>query len=163
MPVLGSRCDRQCPAIHSHLALLGPIPNPRRDFLAGEFHCRLHFSSAHLVEGLFRNLCRADVRGQRGVGDRNPADALMGARSTDDDFKTTQKKPRPNKSVTGLIDTSDVCLALDAAKVGLRDPNATDTFEFRGVTGCFSTMEIHRNGRPVILTCHLGNSKRSRI
>ena len=26
-----------------------------------------------------------------------------------------------------------------------------DTFEFGGVTGCFSTMEIHRNGRPVIL------------
>src|SRR6202047_35699 len=67
--------------------------------------------------------------------------------------KTTQKKPGPNKSVTGLIDTSDVCLPLDAAKAWLRNPNATDTFEFGGVTGCFSTMEIHRNGRPVILTC----------
>ena len=44
--------------------------------------------------------------------------------------KTTQKKPEPNKSVTGLIDTSDVCLPLDAAKAGLRNPNATDTFEF---------------------------------
>jgi len=65
--------------------------------------------------------------------------------------KTTQKKPGPNKSVTGLIDTSDVCLPLDAAKAWLRNPNATDTFEFGGVTGCFSTMEIHRNGRPVIL------------
>lgn len=67
--------------------------------------------------------------------------------------KTTQKKAGPNKSVTGLIDTSDVCLPLDAAKVWLRNPNATDTFEFGRVTGCFSTMEIHRNGRPVILTC----------
>jgi len=67
--------------------------------------------------------------------------------------KATQKKPRSNKSVTGLIDTSDVCLPLDAAKAWLRNPNATDTFEFGGVTGCFSTMEIHRNGRPVILTC----------
>jgi len=67
--------------------------------------------------------------------------------------KTTQKKPGPNKSVTGLIDTGDVCLPLDAAKVWLRNPNATDMFEFGGVTGCFSTMEIHRNGRPVILTC----------
>ena len=67
--------------------------------------------------------------------------------------KTTQKKPGPNKSVTGLIDTSDVCLPLDAAKAWLRNPNATDTFEFGGVKGCFSTMEIHRNGRPVILTC----------
>ena len=66
--------------------------------------------------------------------------------------KTTQKKPGPNKSVTGLIDTSDVCLPLDAAKAWLRSPNATDTFEFGGVTGCFSTMEIHRNGRPIILT-----------
>ena len=67
--------------------------------------------------------------------------------------KTTQKKQGPNKSVTGLIDTSDVCLPLDAAKAWLRNPNATDTFEFGGVKGCFSTMEIHRNGRPVILTC----------
>jgi DNA-binding response OmpR family regulator len=66
--------------------------------------------------------------------------------------KTAQKKPGPNKSVTGLIDTSDVCLALDAAKAWLRNPNAIDTFEFGGVTGCFSTMEIHRNGRPIILT-----------
>ena len=66
--------------------------------------------------------------------------------------ETTQKKPGPNKSVTGFIDTSDVCSPLDAAKAWLRNPNATDTFEFGGVTGCFSTMEIHRNGRPVILT-----------
>jgi DNA-binding response OmpR family regulator len=67
--------------------------------------------------------------------------------------KTTQKKPGPNKSVTGLSDTGDVCLSLDAAKAWLRNPNATDTFEFGGVTGCFSTMEILRDGRPVILTC----------
>jgi DNA-binding response OmpR family regulator len=65
--------------------------------------------------------------------------------------KTTQKKPGPNKSVTGLIDTSDVCLPLDAAKAWLRNPNAIDTFEFGGVKGRFSTMEVHRNGRPVIL------------
>jgi len=67
--------------------------------------------------------------------------------------KTTRKKPGPNKSVTGLIDTGDVFLRLDAAKALLRNPNTTDTFEFGGVKGCFSTMEIHRNGRPVILTC----------
>ncbi|MEY2607948.1 MAG: two-component system, OmpR family, alkaline phosphatase synthesis response regulator PhoP [Verrucomicrobiota bacterium] len=66
--------------------------------------------------------------------------------------KTTQKKLGPNKSVTGLIDTSDVCLPLDAAKAWLKNPNAKDTFEFGEVKGCFSTMEIHRNGRPVILT-----------
>src|ERR1700730_10727136 len=52
--------------------------------------------------------------------------------------KTTQKMPGSNKSLTGLIDTSDVCLPLDAAKAWLRNPNATDTFEFGGVTGCFS-------------------------
>src|SRR5215470_5223793 len=65
---------------------------------------------------------------------------------------TTQKKLGSSKSVTGLTDTSDVCLPLDAAKALLRNPNATDTFEFGGVKGCFSTMEIHRNGRPVTLT-----------
>src|SRR5258708_29666355 len=57
--------------------------------------------------------------------------------------KTTQKKPVPNKPVAGLIDISDICLPLDAAKAWLRNPNATDTFEFGGVKGCFSTMEIH--------------------
>src|ERR1700730_12095965 len=67
--------------------------------------------------------------------------------------KTTQKKPGPNKSVTRLVDTSDVCLPLDAAKAWLSNPNATDTFEFEVVTECFSAMEVHRNGRPVILTC----------
>jgi hypothetical protein len=44
--------------------------------------------------------------------------------------KPTQKKPGPNKSVTGLIATSDVCLPLDAVKAWLTSPNATDTFEF---------------------------------
>src|ERR1700751_1124276 len=67
--------------------------------------------------------------------------------------KTTQKKPGSNKSVAGLIDTSAVCLPLVAAKAWLRNPNAADTFEFGGVKGCFSTMEIHRNGQPVVLTC----------
>jgi DNA-binding response OmpR family regulator len=68
------------------------------------------------------------------------------------DDKTTQKKPGHNKSVTGLIDTRDVCLPLDAPKVWWRNSNATNTFEFGGVRGCLSTMEIHRNGRPVTLT-----------
>src|SRR6266403_4026016 len=67
--------------------------------------------------------------------------------------KTTQKKPGPYKSVTGRIDSSDVCLPLNAAKAWLRNPNPADTFEFRGVKDCFTTMEIHRNGLPVILTC----------
>jgi len=63
-----------------------------------------------------------------------------------------QKKLSPNKSITDLSDTMNVCSPLDAAKAWLRNLNATDTFEFGGVKGCFSTMEIHRNGRPVILT-----------
>ena len=67
--------------------------------------------------------------------------------------ETTQKKPGPNKSGSGRIDTSDVCSPLNAVKARLRNTNATDTFEFGGVKGCLSTMEIHRNGRPVILTC----------
>jgi DNA-binding response OmpR family regulator len=67
--------------------------------------------------------------------------------------KTTRKKQGPNKSGAGRIDTSDVHLSLDAARALLRNPSATDTFEFGGVKGCFSTMEIHRNGRLVILTC----------
>jgi DNA-binding response OmpR family regulator len=66
--------------------------------------------------------------------------------------KTTKKKSGPNESVTSLIDASDVCSPVDAAKAWLRNPNATDTFEFGRVKGCFSTMEIHRNGRPVNLT-----------
>jgi DNA-binding response OmpR family regulator len=66
--------------------------------------------------------------------------------------KTTQKKPGPNDPTTGLIDTSDVCSPLDAAKAWLRNPNTTETFEFGAVKGCFSTMEIHRNGRPLMLT-----------
>jgi DNA-binding response OmpR family regulator len=66
--------------------------------------------------------------------------------------KTILKEEGPNKPVTDLLDTTDVCLPLDAAKAWLRYPNATDTFEFGRVKGCFSTMEIHRNGRPVILT-----------
>jgi DNA-binding winged helix-turn-helix (wHTH) protein len=63
-----------------------------------------------------------------------------------------QKKLSPNKSVTDLSDTLNVCSPLDAAKAWLKNFNATDRFAFGGVKGCLSTMEIHRNGRPVILT-----------
>jgi hypothetical protein len=67
--------------------------------------------------------------------------------------KATRKKPGLNKFVVSFIDTGDVSSPLDAAKRWLRNSNVTDRFEFGGVKGCFSTMEIHRNGRPVILTC----------
>jgi DNA-binding response OmpR family regulator len=62
-----------------------------------------------------------------------------------------QKKLEPNKSVIDLTDTRDVRLPLDAPKAWLNS-NATDTFEFGGVKGCLSTMQIHRNGRRVTLT-----------
>jgi DNA-binding winged helix-turn-helix (wHTH) protein len=65
--------------------------------------------------------------------------------------EAAQKKLEPNKSVTDLTDTRNG-LPVDAAKAGLRNSKATDTFEFGGVRGCLSTMEIHRNGRPVTLT-----------
>src|SRR5579863_8612880 len=66
--------------------------------------------------------------------------------------ETTHKKLAPNRSVTAITDARNVCLPLDAAKAWLKNSNATDTFEFGGVKGCFSTMEIHRNGRPFTLT-----------
>jgi DNA-binding response OmpR family regulator len=62
------------------------------------------------------------------------------------------KKLEPDKSVAHLTDTSSVCLPLDAAKTWLTNSNATDTFEFGGVKGCLSAMEIHCNGRAVALT-----------
>jgi DNA-binding response OmpR family regulator len=65
--------------------------------------------------------------------------------------EATQKKLSPTKSVTDLTDTRNV-LPLDAEKAWLKNSDATDTFEFGGVKGCLSTMEIHRNGRPVTLT-----------
>ena len=63
----------------------------------------------------------------------------------------TQKKMEPNRSLT-VTDTRNVSLPLDAARAWLKNSNTTDTFEFGGVRGCLSTMEIHRNGRPVTLT-----------
>jgi hypothetical protein len=65
---------------------------------------------------------------------------------------TTPKKAGPTKSAR-LTDSSNASSPLDAAKAWFRNPGFTDTFEFGRVTGCFSTMEIHRNGQPVTLTC----------
>ena len=64
----------------------------------------------------------------------------------------TPKKLKPNKSVTDLTDTRNDCLPLDVARAWLTNSNATNTFEFGEVKGCLSTMQIHRNGRPVTLT-----------
>ena len=65
--------------------------------------------------------------------------------------EVTEKKLEPNKSVT-VSDTRNVRLPLEAATAWLKNFSATDTFEFGGVRGCLSTMEIRRNGRPVTLT-----------
>ncbi len=72
-------------------------------------------------------------------------------RSAVDDEATQKKLGAPNKSVTDLNDTRNVCLPLDEPKAWLSS-NAADTFEFGEVKGCLSTMEIHRNGRSITLT-----------
>jgi DNA-binding response OmpR family regulator len=79
-----------------------------------------------------------------------PVIVLVPKSAAEDD--AIQKKLAQNKSITDLTDIRNVCLPLDAAKVWLKNSNATNTFEFGGVRGCLSTMEIHRNGRPVTLT-----------
>ena len=78
--------------------------------------------------------------------------AIVVVRKSAVEDEATQKELEPNQSVTDLTGTWNVWLPLDAAKAWLRNSNATDTFEFGGVKGCLSTMEIHRNGRPVTLT-----------
>jgi len=65
----------------------------------------------------------------------------------------TPGKPNPNNPPAGPTDNNCVCQPLDAAKAWIRNPITEDTFEFGGVKGCFSTMEIYRDGRPVILRC----------
>jgi DNA-binding winged helix-turn-helix (wHTH) protein len=65
----------------------------------------------------------------------------------------THKESCPNASIACLADSEGVTSLLGAAKTWFTDPSTSDTFEFGGVTACFSTMEVHRNGRPVVLTC----------
>jgi DNA-binding response OmpR family regulator len=74
-------------------------------------------------------------------------------------LRQPKREPDSNSSqfldeepVVSLTDSDDDPLPLDGSKAWLRNPSASDTFEFGGVTGCFSTMEIYRNGRPVTLT-----------
>ena len=66
--------------------------------------------------------------------------------------KAAQRKADPNSLQAIPTDNKSAC-PLDAAKAWIRNPSAEDTFEFGEVNGCFSTMEIYRNGRPVILRC----------
>jgi len=55
----------------------------------------------------------------------------------------------------------NVCSPMDAAKAWLKNSNARDTFEFGGVKGCLSTMEIYRTVGPFL--SRVKNSKLSRI
>jgi DNA-binding response OmpR family regulator len=124
-------------------ATISPFAQAKTEFDSNPMHFLNEDLASVLVSGIpeeFRKLSRY-----------LPVTVLVPKSAVQD--KTTQKKPGPNQSVTGLSDTSDVGSPLDAAKAWLRNPKATDTFEFGGVKGCLSTMEIHRNGRPVILTC----------
>ena len=124
-------------------AAISLLPKPRPKFDSNPMHFRNEDLASVPVSGVPEEF--------RKLSGYLPVIVLVPKSAVHD--KTTQKKPgRPNKSVTGFIDTSDVCLPLDAPKVWLRNPNATDTFEFGGVKGCLSTMEIHRNGQPVTLT-----------
>ena len=66
--------------------------------------------------------------------------------------ETERKRLGPNNPLSGVAETGNVRVPLDAAKAWLRNSSPTDTFEFGGVTGCFSTMDVHRNGQPVTLT-----------
>ena len=65
----------------------------------------------------------------------------------------THKESGLNKPIACLGNTGNAASPLDAAKAWFRNPSLSDTFEFGEVTVCLSTMEIHRNRRPVTLTC----------
>ncbi len=67
--------------------------------------------------------------------------------------KASHKEAGRKESGPCVTDSGNASSPLDAAKAWFRNRSASDTFEFGGVKGCFSTMEIHRNGRHVILTC----------
>jgi DNA-binding response OmpR family regulator len=66
--------------------------------------------------------------------------------------KASHKEAGRKESGPCVTDSGNASSPLDAAKAWFRNPSASDTFEFGGVTGCFSRVEIHRNGSLVILT-----------
>lgn len=65
---------------------------------------------------------------------------------------TGEKDSPPDMSVPDPTNTTVVSSSMDAVKAWFKRPSAEDEFQFGEVTICFSTMEIHRHGRPVILT-----------
>jgi|SRR5271167_4531884 hypothetical protein len=66
---------------------------------------------------------------------------------------TTYKESASSKSAASLAGSGVGASPLEATKAWFKNPDASDTFEFGGVTVCFSAMEIHRKGRQITLTC----------
>jgi DNA-binding response OmpR family regulator len=67
--------------------------------------------------------------------------------------KAAQKEAPTVKAIDGLNATPDSPSCVSATKGYLPNPNATDTFTFGEVTVTVSSMEIHRSGKVVSLTC----------
>ena len=65
---------------------------------------------------------------------------------------TGEKDSSLDTSVPDPTNTTVVSSSLDAVNAWFKGPSAGDTFQFGQVNVCFSTMEVHRHGRPVILT-----------
>src|ERR1700733_15714506 len=120
----------------SAIAQPGPEPNGNAIRFLDE---KLSSVPASCIPGNFRKLSRFF-----------PVIVLVPKSAVEDE--ATQEQLEPNKSVTDLTNRRNICLPLDAAKAWLTNSNVTNTFEFGGVRGCLSTMEVHRNGRPVNLS-----------
>lgn len=67
--------------------------------------------------------------------------------------KSDDKDARPNRPVACSSKMEMLDCPLDAPEPWLKSPRVSNTVEFGAITGCFSTMEIRRNGRPVTMTC----------
>ena len=67
--------------------------------------------------------------------------------------KTPQKEAQTVKAIDGLNATLDSPSSGSVIKGCLPSPNATDTFTFGEVTVTVSSMETHRGGKVVFLTC----------
>jgi DNA-binding winged helix-turn-helix (wHTH) protein len=67
--------------------------------------------------------------------------------------KTDQNDINIKRLPDGLIATVDAPAPVPAVKEGLPDPNSADTLVFGDVTVSVSSMETHRRGKLVPLTC----------
>jgi DNA-binding response OmpR family regulator len=67
--------------------------------------------------------------------------------------KAGAKRRAPNGLTSSIKGNSDIPSSLSAAMAWFKNPVTTDTFVFGEVTVSISTMETHRKGQPVALTC----------